>query len=207
MDLELVTPPDEVDVLALVTVAQLKVNERITHTAHDGTLLPDCIKQAYAFLDGRGAWLNRSILTQTWRLWLPRLCNEIELPLGPVQSVTSIQYYDRDAVLQTLAADQYEVQKDEFVAKVSKGYEITYPSTHGRKRAVSITYVAGFGAAAAIQFPVKARLQKAIILLASHFYRNPAATYAEPRTIAVNRTVQYGLEQLVGFLRVPPDHS
>lgn len=207
MDIELVTPPDEAKVLELVTVAQVKANERVTHTAHDLTLFPDSIKQAYAFLDGRGAWLNRSILTQTWRLWLPRLCNEIELPLGPVQSVTSVQYFDRAAAQQTLAADQYEVQPGEFVATLSKAVGATYPSTHGRKRAVSITYEAGFGDPDSIQFPLKARLQKAIILLASHFYRNPAATYAEPRTIAVNRTVQFGLEDAIGMLKVPNDHS
>ncbi len=52
LDLELTTPPDEDEVLNLVAVADLKVNERITHTQHVDDLLPDCIKQAYAFLDG-----------------------------------------------------------------------------------------------------------------------------------------------------------
>lgn len=207
MDLELTTPPVEADVLDLVTVASLKVNERMTHTQHDNDLLPDCIKQAYAMLDGQYGWLNRSILTQTWTLYLDSFCDIVELPKGPVQSVTSIKYYDADGVLQTLAATQYELQKGKFVPTVTKAYGVTWPTLDTRKRAVEIKYVAGFGDPDTIPFPIKAKLQKAIIFLASHYYRNPSATYAEPRVVVVNRRVEMALDHLVGFLRIPPDYS
>lgn len=206
MDIVLTTPPTEDDVLSLLPLAKLKQNERITH-AYDDDLLTDCIKRAYTALDGRFGWLNRSILTQTYTLYLSNFSRVMELPYGPVQSVTSIKYYDGDEVLQTLAASNYEVQTGEFVCKITKDYEATWPTLDERQRAIEILYVAGFGDPDTMDWPIKTAIQDAMILLASHRYRNPAATYAEPRTIAVNRTVQYGLEQKIGHLRVPPDYS
>lgn len=207
MDLELTTPPDEDDVLSLVSVADLKVNERMTHTQHDNDLLPRCIKSAYAALDGEYGWLNRSILTQSWTLYLSSFFDVLELPKGPVQSITSIKYYDADGVLQTLAGNQYELQKGKIVATVSKAYGVVWPTLDTRKRAVQIEYVTGFGDSDTIPFPMRQKLQQAIIFLASHYYRNPSATYAEPRVVVVNRKLEMGLEHLIGFLRIPPDHS
>lgn len=207
MDIVLSTPPDEADVLNLVSVADLKVNERISHTQHDATLLPDSIKAAYAFLDGRYGWLNRSILTQSWTMWFPRFQQVTELKYGPVQSVTSVKYFDADGVEQTLSATAYEVTTGDVTGHVYKKSDTIWPVIDTRQRAVSVEYVAGFGDAADIPFPVKQNLKKAILLMASHYYRNPSATYAEPRTLAVNRKIEYGLESLIGFLRVPPDYS
>lgn len=207
MDIVLSTPPDEADVLNLVSVADLKVNERISHTQHDATLLPDSIKAAYAFLDGRYGWLNRSILTQSWTMWFPRFQQVTELKYGPVQSVTAVKYFDADGVEQTLSATAYEVTTGDVTGHVYKKSDTIWPVIDTRQRAVSVEYVAGFGDAADIPFPVKQNLKKAILLMASHYYRNPSATYAEPRTLAVNRKIEYGLESLIGFLRVPPDYS
>lgn len=206
MDIIQNTAPDEADVLNLVSVADLKANERISHSQHDSTLLPDAIKSAYAFLDGRYGWLNRSILTQKWSIWLPRFQNEIELKFGPVSAVDSITYFDEDGVEQTLSTSLYEVITGEITGHVIKAANTVWPTLDERRRAVKITYTAGFGDADTIPFPINHSIKKAITLLASHFYRNPSATYAEPRTIVVNRVIEYGLKEFVGFLRVPPDH-
>lgn len=206
MDIVLNTAPDEDDVLSLLSVADFKANERLTHTAHDATVIPEVIKNAYAFLDGQYGWLNRSILTQKWDLWLPSFFNSVELPYGPVSAVDSIKYYDTNDVLQTLAATNYEVITDNTVSSVVKAYNVTWPTLDERKRAVQITYTAGWGTSDTIPFPVKSAIRRAMLLLASHFYRNPSATYGEPRAVVVNRKVEYGLESLIGFLRRPPDH-
>lgn len=208
MDIELKTPPVENDILTLLSVAQMKENERISHSVHDD-MISDHIKMAYAVLDGREGWLNRSILTQTWILYLDGWWRrEIELPFGPLQSVTAVKYFDEDDVEQTLASDQYEVRKNKFVPSISKAYGVTWPTLGTVARRVSIEYVAGWGDnAAAIPISTRFKIRRALTLLASHIYRNPAATYAEPRTVAVNRTIQYGLDQTVGQLRIPPDHD
>jgi len=86
------------------------------------------IKSAYSFLDGQYGWLKRSILTTTWDLWLPAFCNEIELKYGPIQSVSSIAYYDEDGALQTLASSNYEVLAGEFVGKIVKAADTVWPT-------------------------------------------------------------------------------
>lgn len=214
MDIVLTTPPSENEVLELVSVAKLKRNERISHTEHDYELLPDCIKQAYAFLDGEYGWLNRSILTQTWTMYLSCWEDEIELPKGPVQSVTHIKYYaagvsagDSPTPTRTvLPASYYELQNGKIVPTITRAYGKTYPSVGVSARAIEIQYVAGWGVGGTIPFGIRAKLEKAILLLASQFYRNPAATFAEPRIVAVDRKVLFGLENIVGMLRIPPDH-
>lgn len=206
MDLVLQTAPDEADILNLVPLADLKANERIFHAMQDA-LLTRCIKSAYAFLDGRDAWLNRAILTQAYKLYLPKFCDTINLPLPPLISVDAVKYVDTDGVEQTLATSVYEVSTDDGMGKISRVSGEQWPATKVMNRAVTIEFTAGFGDAADIAFPAKERLRQAIIFLASHFYRNPAPTFAEPRTVAVDREVKYGLEHLIGFMRVPPDHS
>lgn len=207
MDIEQITPPSESDVLSICSVNDFKANERLTHTVHDADLIPDVIKQAYAALDGRHGWLNRSILPQGWRLWLPGFQSVTELPYGPVSAIDSVKYYDAAGTLQTLSASAYEVGTGAMVPVLTRASDASWPSVDQRARAVQINYTAGFGAPDVMDFRVKQSLKRAILLLASHYYRNPAATYGEPRAVLVNREVSFGLKHLVGFLRIPSEHK
>lgn len=205
MDIEAITAPTDSEVLALLSVAEFKRNERI-FDAHTDDLIEACIKGAYAFLDGQYGWLNRSILTREWKLWLPCLPTSIELPLGPILSVESIKYFDTDGVLQTLDASTYEVLTGEFIGRICMlPYETLPAGISKRNRAVSISYTAGFGDAETIDFSIKHALKQSMTLLASHFYRNPSATFADPRQSKVSRQIQYGIDEFVGFLRIPSD--
>jgi len=201
MDIELTSPPDEDSVLELLTLTELKLNEHISFTEDDDRL-EECIKGAYAYLDGRYGWLNRSLLPQTWTIHYPSLVDGMELPYGPVTSVDSITYFDSTNTQQTLASTEYDVDIGSIVPKVCKAYGVTWPQTYSRNRAVSITYTAGFGNIDTMDFPVRTAIKRTMMLLASHFYRNPSWTYAEPRLVAVNR-VTHGVEHLIGFLRIP----
>lgn len=206
MIIEQTTPPDEADVLNLVSVADVKAQENIVHSAHDARITQN-IKSAYAFLDGKDGWLNRSILTQEWKLWLPSFSNRTELRLGPVQSVDAFEYIDTDGDPQTVDVDTYEVITESYVPYVCKISGQSWPTTISREKAVSITYTAGFGDADTIPFPQVQKLKQAILFLAVHLYRHPSPTYAEPRNINVNRNVNFTLDHLIGFLRMPPDYS
>jgi len=90
------------------------------------------------------------LLTATWKLLLNRFpCNSedgIEIPLAPVQSVSSIQYYDTAGVLQTWSSSNYDVSDGDFPKRISTaGDGIAWPSTELRPDAAIVTFVAGYG--------------------------------------------------------------
>lgn len=224
MDLTLTTAPDDDEVLNIVNVAGLKSNLRISYTAEDA-FIEECIRESYAYLDGRSGWLNRSILTQTWTLKLPGFkkriaatddddrpsydwiaTDEIELPLPPLQSVTSVKYLV-DGVLTTLSTSSYVVVTGDTYGKIALADGAYWPDTiDTHPQAVQIEFVAGYGDGAAVL--AKARgIAKAMKLLGSDFFRNREDTYAEPRLVAVNRKIVNGLEKIAGRYKLPNRHA
>jgi uncharacterized phiE125 gp8 family phage protein len=92
----------------------------------------------------------------------------IVLPRAPVQSLSSIGYYDSNGTLQTLSASQYTV-----TWRASQGESLpptasTWPTTRTRTNAVIVTYIAGWTTAAL----VPANVKHLIKLWISHFYEN-----------------------------------
>lgn len=71
---------------------------------------------------------------------------EILLPRSPLRSVTSIQYYDTDGVLQTLASGAYIVDTISEPGRITPAAGTAWPSTQNRANAVLITFDAGYGA-------------------------------------------------------------
>jgi uncharacterized phiE125 gp8 family phage protein len=96
---------------------------------------------------------NRAYITQTWELWLDGFPAEdfIPLPLPPLQSITSIEYYDTADVKYTLASTVYSaVTKDHYNPGAKLKYGQSWPSTTLRPaEGVCITFVAGYGATSA----------------------------------------------------------
>lgn len=91
-----------------------------------------------------------ALLTQTWDTHLNEFPSndnrdEILLPVGPVQSITSFTYVDVDGATQTLVAGtDYEALLP--AKSVARLRPITvWPPTKDVYKAISIRYVAGFG--------------------------------------------------------------
>lgn len=100
--------------------------------------------------------LRRYLVTQTIDARLdafPSPLYEIRLP--PLQSVTSISYVDSDGVTQTLSASLYDVDAAGKPARVSPSYGNAWPSTRPQQNAVTVRFLAGYGAAAAVPQCVK----------------------------------------------------
>lgn len=221
MDLTQITRPDAAQILLITPLATMKKHLRINYTAEDD-LIERYIRQAYAYFDGRHGWLNRSILTQTWKLTLPgfvsryatsdtdsnptygwKATSSIELPLPPLQSVTHVKYWS-DGVLTTLATDQYSVINSGLMGRIVRAHGATWPTApvvDTREDAIEIQFVAGFGAAADVLLDA-AGIEDAIYLLAADRFRNREDTYAEPRLVAVNRKLINGIEKKAGRYRV-----
>lgn len=136
---------------------------------------------------------GRALITQTWRLKLHAFfADKLELPRPPLQSVTSVKYLDLSEVEQTLAATYYDVDTDREPGVIWRDEDATWPSTSDEVNAVTITYKAGYGNAAA---NVPGRAKQAILLLVGHWYRCREAV----GTVGIE--VQLAYQRLINGLR------
>lgn len=219
MDYVAVTRPTEADILALVSVAEMKKSLRITHSAEDD-LIGYYILAAYDWLaNPENGWLNRSLITQTlkatlpgWvksqvysengipmKRWVPT--NIIELPLPPLVSVQSVKYL-ASAVLETLATDQYVTNIMPLKGRIERASGVTWPTgLDTNSNAVEIAYTAGYGTGAQVK-ALCPGIPHAIRLLAGDAYHNREDTYAEPRLVAVNRKIINGVTRYAGRYRI-----
>lgn len=151
-----------------VSLAELKAHLRIDHNDEDPTL-SIYLSAATGFLDGPGGILGKALVTQTWVQAYDAFADPLVLPatIAPVQSISGIAYYDDDEAAQTLAAEVYSlVTNDACGARVVLNADQSWPTTYTRDDAVSVSFVAGYGAPAAVPAPIK----QAILLLVGDWY-------------------------------------
>lgn len=156
----LVTAPAETP----VSLAEAKEHLRIAFDDRDAEILR-LIAAATADYDGWSGVLGRCLVTQNWRLDLRAFpCDGIiRLPLAPAQSVAQVKYRDADDVEQTLSASIYAGPLADALGpyiKLKPGQ--SWPATHARDDAVSVTFIAGYGAAAAVPADIKQAMLLAI---------------------------------------------
>lgn len=107
---------------------------------------------------------SRQLLTATWRLTLPAFpCRALRVPLGPLQSVTSVQYVDSDGTLQTLSASRYEADSTVDPWVIQPAYGHAWPAARAVRQAVRITFTAGYGDAPSdVPEPIRQALRIAV---------------------------------------------
>lgn len=165
-----------------VTLEQAKKQVELspTDTAHDSHL-QDCIKAA------REQWERDTgmvCITSTWSVTAWRLWDDIELPLKPIQSVSTVQYYDTGNQLQTASTDYYSL--DAQARTIRLKYLQSWPDTiSDRWDAVTITYVAGYTSVADVPFLAK----QAMKLLIGHYFENRDMIGTQFRTDAYDSIV------------------
>ena len=168
MGYALVTPP----ALEPLTLAEAKVHCRVDDTSEDD-LLTALIVAARKHCEN---YTGASFVTQTWRadFWrFPCYRGSLRLPHGPVQSITSISYYDDLGVDTVLDASDYDTDLTERLAKVWLAPDEALPAVQVQPNAVRVTYVAGFGATAA---SVPQTIRQAMLLLIGQWYDNRSAS-------------------------------
>lgn len=112
---------------------------------------------------------RRAIVTQTWDLILDNFPGwEIGIPKPTLQSISSITYVDTDGATQTLAASQYRVDTSSEPARITPAYGLVWPVTRTQTEAVTIRFVAGYGAASSVPDGIKHWM----LLRIKHFYDN-----------------------------------
>lgn len=125
------------------------------------------------------SFCRRSLLTQTWDYKLDAFPSDdcaIELPLTPVSSVTSITYTATDGTATVWSSSLYQTDLPSGPkasrARIVPAYGQYYPQTRDQMNAVTVRFVAGYGAAAS---SVPASLKSGMKLLIAHWYEQREA--------------------------------
>ena len=178
MALKLITAPSTYP----VTLAEAKLHCRVD-IADDDTLITALITAATEMAEQK---TGRAIMTQTLELTLDSFPEAFELTRVPVQSVTSVKYYDTTGAQQTLSNTLYALDAaDDFgFAHISPVYAGVWPDTRDQINAVAVRYVAGYADAASVPQSIK----NWILLMVSTMYENRETEAYSSR--AVSTTVQ-----------------
>lgn len=186
--LKLVTGPS----LEPVTRDEARTFLRLTETA-ENTLVDELIKASRRSVEN---YLNLALINQTWQMWLDGFpkdqeyaganawwdgyreasisvlntsSGEIEIPKGPLSSVTSLVTYNDSDTESTFSATKYIVSTaGQYGRIVLKTGEI-WPVDLRPADAVKITFVAGYGADASY---VPESIKIAMKQLLSHWFEN-----------------------------------
>lgn len=126
---------------------------------------------------------SRALVLQTRRLLLDEFPWCIKLEWGPVRAVQSVQYLDEAGNLQTLAADQYVVDKHSLLARIKRQPEVSWPSTRQVPNAVIVTYTAG------MLVPFTANPATDVLTAAGHGFADADITQA----VTIGGTLPTGL--------------
>lgn len=177
----------------VVTLEEAKDHSRIDHN-DDDALIRTQIKAARSYVEEIA---NRQLVNASWTYTLDSFPGEIILPRPPLVSVTSIQYVDTAGSTQTEATSVYTVLTDDDTeGRIVEAVNQTWSATRDQPNAVTIVYVAGYGAAATA---VPEGYKAAILLLFAEMYEN-RETFAVGRILARFPT----LDRLMWQRRVVP---
>lgn len=161
----------------VVTTAEAKSQLRV-EVSDDDTLIDGYVVAAQEWCE-RSVPGGRQLLTATYDV--PAACwweGPLRLPLPPLQSVTSVKYYDAAGAEQTLAATEYLVRTPRRQpGTVERAPGKSWPALEADRRLpVTVRFVAGYGAAAAVPQLVK----QAVLMLAAHWYEHREAAGQAP---------------------------
>ena len=175
-----------------VTLAELKAQMKVNYAAEDTRLTEMVIPTARQLAE---AHTGRAFITQTWVLTLRGFGVEpILIPRPPLVSITSVRYVDAHGATQTWTKGATGYQLDQPTgafarfATLQPAYGVSWPTTRDIPGAVTITFEAGYGAAAAVPQGIK----DAILLWAEGLYRLDASLMEIARGVLMPFRAKYG---------------
>jgi uncharacterized phiE125 gp8 family phage protein len=153
-----------------ITLIEAKAQAKVRHNNEDDWF-NDKIAAAREHVEDAELW--RTLITTAWTMYLDSFPDEIRVPMPPLQSVTSLKYYDTDNVQQTLVLDtDYEVDASSEPARIKPYYGTTWPATRTKMNAVELKFSAGYGAAS----DVPRSIRHAIAMIVAHWCINREVT-------------------------------
>lgn len=153
--LKLVTAP----VGNVISLEDAKAQSRIDHNEEDALI------ESYIVVatDKAEQLTGRKLLTQVWDWFLDEFpVDEMVVPLSPLVTVDSIQYYDTNNALQTWSAANYQVDPAGLRPRICPVYNVTWPATYQRLGAVQVRMTVGYGVASAVPVAIKHWIMAAV---------------------------------------------
>ena len=128
----------------LLSLAEAKAQLKVRSTDEDD-LISSYIAAAEGFLDGYEGAIGRALITQTWSQSFDRFPVDryLRLPLGPVQRVEVVTYYDGDGIAKSDV--DYREAVDAVGPMIILGSGASWPVTADRPDAVTVTWTCGYG--------------------------------------------------------------
>ena len=172
MSYQLTSAPEEEP----LSLPEAKAHLRVDHTDEDDEIT-SLISLARRKIE-HDAMIQ--LVTATWKLYRDRFPTRhwqhsprvIELTKPPIQSVTSLEYYDPAGDLQTFDPANYYTDLISRPGRITLKNGLVWPTLEiARPNAVIITFVAGYGAA--VDVPEEAK--HAMRLLVGHWYEHREA--------------------------------
>lgn len=168
-----------------VTLAEAKLHCRVD-VSDDDALITRLISAARSRAE---QITQRSIAEQSLTLYLDEFPTDaIELLKGPVNTITSVKYYDDAGVLTTITSTNYALDATQATAWVLPAYGYSWPSTQDVGNAVRVEYTAGW-APASVPADIKAWILAAV-----------AAMYGQREAIAQSDRVPSSVRFIDGLL-------
>ena len=98
----------------------------------------------------------------------------INLPFGPVQSITSVTYLDSDGAEQILSAAGYEIDPYTVPARLMLTYGSTWPVARDFANSVKVRYVAGYNlnGDSPNPYPLPPIIRSAMLVMLEFLYDN-----------------------------------
>lgn len=165
--MSLANEPESGPAVETVILAEAKSHAVITVTADDSDV-EAYIRLARRYAEDR---TGRVFVNQTWKEYFDTfpVQGEFNLSKSPVSSVESIKYYDADGAEQTLADTVYQTDYVSEPMRIALAENQSWPEIQsGKLNAITVEFVAGYGAAAS---SVPERFKMAIKLIVAHLYR------------------------------------
>lgn len=147
----------------------------------------------------------RAFITQTWELkadCFDELLDpqgHIWIPKPPLISITHLKYIDTAGTEQTWASTNYTVDAPAGdlaeCGRIARAYGIVWPSAREVINAVSVRFVAGYGAAAAVPENIKSAMK----LILGHLYANRESVIVGERGLNAQEVPQAARDLLAPF--------
>lgn len=188
----LITPP----AAEPVTLDDAKAQARVDTTVDDA-LITSLVSAARAWCE---QYTGRAFITQTWQMWLDLWpaayelwwdgvrtgpitgldeISYVSLPRPPLQSVTSVNYYDNEDNATLWDSSNYFVDTASQPGRLALRLGATWPIPSRLTNGIGITYVAGYGNDGD---NVPLALKTAILQLVSHWYEHRGEAATAPTT-------------------------
>lgn len=184
--------------MSLVGLEDAKLYCRVDGSDEDA-LIAGLIATAESLLDGWSGVLGEALITQGWEQAFDRFPDRgscggdtIRLPLGPLQAVDAVRYYDAAGTLRTFG--DFHAVSDAIGPMLVLAEGAQWPATATRPDAVTVAWTCGYGDAAD---DVPGRYLIAAKAMVDDFYDGRSGGDAGPFSPRVRALL--GLSSKVGF--------